>query len=416
MDNFWEKLGLKDNPYDFKPLGINEIGRKLFVGRTNELKKINSLISGNKGGIIIVEGVIGVGKTSFVNIFQYGKWQNEKILPSFRKIELPQNIDSINFILSVFSNMLFSMEDVLDSKLLKKYSEHSAAKSYVAKTIESGLGGSFSILGTGGGVSKQKTISQPSSVLLPTILTTLDKWIKFVIEKTKFDAIIIPIDNFDIIDEKTIISFLNLMRDTLLDRQHVWWIIVGQKGLSSLIEKDAPRVSEVITGKPIVLEPFSLKEINEMIKLRYKILKKSEEVKEIVPNKIIDILYQVSNGESRYILKRITDMILAFMSEFPSAKKIPLNVAKKMLYDDAKTRIENADLTARKSSILQKMASVGTFQPKDYKKLSLNNAPAVLDYIEQFTSKGFVSKIETTGKSVYYRVRGDVNLYFIKNL
>lgn len=416
MDNFWEKLGLKENPYDFKPLGIDEMSRKLFVGRSNELSKLDSLISGNKGGLIIVEGEVGVGKTSFVNNFQYGKWQKEKILPSFRKIELSANTDPVNFMLSVFSNMLFSLEEVLDSKVLKKFSEHSTAKSYVAKTIDSGLGANINLFGFGGGVSKQKTVSQPPSVMLPTILVALDEWIKFVIEKTKFKGIIIPIDNFDIVDEKTILSFLNTMRDTLIDRQHIWWIIVGQKGLSSLIENNAHRVSEVITGKPVVLESMSLKEINDMIDLRYKFLKKSKEVEKIIPDEIIKILYLVSKGEARYILKRITDMIYAFMTEFPTEKKISLNVAKKMLYDDAKTRIENADLTSRKTVILQKMSSLGAFQSKDYKKLKLNNAPAVIDYVEQFRAKGFITKIETTGKSVYYRTRGDVNIYFNENL
>ena len=63
MDTFWKDLGLEDNPYDSRPLVISKNDRKLFVGRKNELAALNTLVSSPKGGIVIVEGEVGVGKT-----------------------------------------------------------------------------------------------------------------------------------------------------------------------------------------------------------------------------------------------------------------------------------------------------------------------------------------------------------------
>lgn len=370
MESFWNRLGLEDNPYDPRPLTLSDKDRKLFVGRTQELAQLKTLVSGNKGGIVIIEGEVGVGKTSFVNIFQHDKWKGAKLLPSFERIELSDNTNSVNFMLSVFSNMIFNLEKIDNSSLLKRPGIHKESKSLVARTIESGWGGSVSVFGAGVGIAQRKAISQPSTVVLPTILDAMNRWIDFVINKIGYSSIIVPIDNFDIVQENIIIDFLNSIRDTLIGRPNIWWIIVGQKGLFSLIEKKSHRVSEIITGKPVILESLSLDEIHEMIDLRYKNLKKKS-VEPIVPSEIIDILYEVSKGEARYILKRITDMTYSFVGEFPSERKIPLEVGKKLLYQDVTKRIEDADLTKRQKEILEIMAKMGKFQPKEYGKLGL---------------------------------------------
>lgn len=60
LDDFWRELGLEDNPYDSRPLTLSEKDRKLFVGRDKELSQLKTLVSGKRGGIVMVEGGIGV--------------------------------------------------------------------------------------------------------------------------------------------------------------------------------------------------------------------------------------------------------------------------------------------------------------------------------------------------------------------
>jgi hypothetical protein len=307
--------------------------------------------------------------------------------------------------------MIFNLEKIDESASLKKSKIHQDAKSLIARTIESGWSGGVVIAGLGGSASRQKTVTQPAAVVLPTILDVMNKWIDFVVEKLGYRSIIVPIDNFDIVQEDVIIEFLNNVRDILIGRKNIWWLVVGQKGLFTLVEQRAHRVSEVITGKPVALDSLSLKEIHEMIDLRYKNLK-SKEVEPIIPSEIIDILYDVSKGEARYILKRITDMVYSFMGEFPSERKISSSVAKSILWKDAEKRIRAADLTERQLQILHKMAKIGSFQPKEFAKFGLKSTPALKDYVNKFDGFGFIKREETSGRSVYYRTTGDVNIYF----
>ncbi len=103
MTNIWTDLGLTDNPYDPRPLSIDADDRELFVGRTKTLHEFNTLLSSNRGGIIIVEGGVGVGKTSFVNIGLYDKLESDRYLPC-NKIELESNMDVVQFVLGIINN------------------------------------------------------------------------------------------------------------------------------------------------------------------------------------------------------------------------------------------------------------------------------------------------------------------------
>ena len=109
-ENVWEWFGFRKNPYDFLPLAVNKEDRTLFVGRDAELPRLVTPIASDAGGIIVVEGRAGVGKTSFVNVVQYDRWQARSCLPSFQVLQVQPNTDPIGFILSAFSTCIGSLE------------------------------------------------------------------------------------------------------------------------------------------------------------------------------------------------------------------------------------------------------------------------------------------------------------------
>lgn len=421
MDSFWKDFGLEDNPYDSRPLVISKNDRKLFVGRKDELVALNTLVSSPKGGIVIVEGEVGVGKTSFVNIFQYEKWTKSKFLPSFEKVELEENINPTHFMLSVFSNMIHNLERVEEengdgASKLKKYEIHQKAKSLVARNIQTAWAGEVTIMGTGGGLSREKKTTEPLAVLLPSILSVMNEWTNFVTSKMGYSAIFVPVNNLDMISDDTIIEFLNRLRDTLIDRPAVWWILIGKPGLFSLLEAKAHRVSEIVTGGPIMLKSLTLEKIHELIDVRLDNLKISKKVRPIVPNEVVDILYEVSKGEARYILKRISDIIFRFKTKFPTEKEIPLQVAKEMLIEMAKQRIDDTKISKNEIEKLEKMASKGKFQTKDYGNFNLKTAQALQYFVNKFSKLGLVTREESAGKAVFYRTTGDVNMLFGKQM
>ncbi len=410
MANIWAGLGLTDNPYDPRPLSIDTDDRKLFVGRAETLDEFNILLSSTRGGMIIVEGGVGVGKTSFVNIGLYDKFKSERYLPC-DKIELEGNMDIIQFVLSVFSNMFHSIEKCDRTERLGRFAVHEKARALLSQTIQSSWGGEVKFLGTGGGVSRQKSATSPVAVVLSPIVSVMNEWIDFVINKLNYSAIIVPLDNLDIVDDMDIVGFLNKTRDTLMGFDGVWWVLVGKPNLFSLLERKASRVSEMITGSPVKLDPLSKKEVHGMIKLRIKNLS-TDKIEAPVPEKVIDILYDVSKGEARYILKRCGDLILKFHAKFPSEKTVPEETAVKMLSVMAKERIDAASLSPSDRKILEKMAKKERFQNKDYRYFGKPSAQNFNYVIKKLFSLGLITREESSGRDVYYRTTGDVNMVF----
>lgn len=413
MVNMWEDLGFTGNPYDQKALSVTPEDRKLLINRTIELQTLSTLANAGKG-IIIVEGGVGVGKTSLVNAMQYDllHQKKNKILPSFQKIELTQdNIEPKNFILSTFSNMIFSLEKLTNTDLAKQSGILREGKLLVAQTVQYGLAGNLQAFGFGAGISKSPSVNPPAAVTLPSILNTMDKWVQYVSKNTDYDGpAVIPVNNMDVLDDQEIVAFLNSMRDTLIDRPNMLWILIGRKGLFSLLESKARRVSEIITGQPVILQPLSLTDVYNAIQTRIELLSKNKKGAKdgIVSDEIVKILYDTSQGEIRYIFKRITDIILKFRGQYPSVSKIPLEVAKSTIIEFAKSHISTLNLSPRELDVLKHIVKNGAIRTKDYSSLGLPTPQALSKYLTTFHKKNLVLKEYGEGTAVHYRPTADV--------
>ncbi len=437
-EQIWSGSGFSRNPYDPKPLKVSAEDRALFVGRNKEQQRFKIQAGGTDGGLVIVEGPIGVGKTSFVNAMLYDKWNPEgrnrkressdksnkkkndtekksysSYLPSFETIQLKENFELADLMLSVLSNCIFSLERIHGRKTSDSDPDLRAGKELIASTVRSVLGGvNLSILGSGIGVERKETPVPASTVPLPTIMNTMDRWFDKVVEKLDYQAILVPLNNLDILPEKIVIGFLNSARDTLLSRHHVWWILIGGPGLFLTLETNARRVSELVTGQPIVLEPMSLEEVLTAIKMRIEKFRTSKDAKPPIPEEAVKLLYDVSNGEVRYIFKRLSDVIYEFRTFFPSERQIPLDVALRSLRILARQKIEAKNLTDREQRILKLMSAEKTFRVRDYAKFGLTRPQALQKLVSAFLADGLLVRTERSYKEVYYSTSGDVNLLF----
>ena len=178
---------------------------------------------------------------------------------------------------------------------------------------------------------------------------TMDRWFERVSEKFGYEGFLVPINNLDVLSDQTVAAFLNSARDTLLTRHHVWWILIARQGFFSYLETTARRVSELVTGTPILLNPLSLEEVHQAINVRVARFKQNQKegTKPPAPPEAVDLLYQVSGGEIRYIFKRLSDLVYEFRLAFPSERQIPLNVAKQSLRSLALSRLAELNLNER---------------------------------------------------------------------
>lgn len=84
----WQQFGLRNNPYDTLPLveGGELPIEEAFIGRERERSFLDTFFDNRGRGNLIIEGHVGVGKTSLMNYQKViCKYRKPKLLLSFRR-------------------------------------------------------------------------------------------------------------------------------------------------------------------------------------------------------------------------------------------------------------------------------------------------------------------------------------------
>ncbi|MEW6040086.1 MAG: hypothetical protein AB1633_01015 [Elusimicrobiota bacterium] len=419
--SLWETFGFKKNPFDAKWLEVSEEGYNLFVGREAQTKQFQTTISSTQGGLIIVEGGVGVGKTSFVNVQQYISFKEKikktpKLLPCFEPISIQPPINQFDVLLSILSSCVYSFiylygEEKIkrDKQLNRIYSVvnqtlHKTSSVQLGAVIPPGIGASF-------GLGKSAFQTTPVGVSLHILIQALDKLVEVMRKKYQFDGISVTINNLDIVNEEDVITFFDRFRDILTNRKYFWWIFIGPEGLFSLLETKRSRVSEIFIGQPTLLPPLSYGNIKEAIERRIKHFRLKTGIKSPVPEEVVKILYETSKGEIRFIFKRLTDFIIEFKTKYPSAKFLNYSESIYTLKNLIGRRLNEVNLTDAEQNMLQKFSRVDNFRPKDFKLFGLISAQSLSKYIKKFIQLRLLYRSQT-GKAAIYRCSGDVKLFF----
>ncbi|BAG04362.1 MULTISPECIES: ATP-binding protein [Microcystis] len=93
LDNIYCQWGITEIPFSESASTLRESQlRKVFTGRSQELKPVFSLLKGKERKRLLVYGLIGIGKTAFIlEILDVLKRKATKTLTAY--ISLPANTD-----------------------------------------------------------------------------------------------------------------------------------------------------------------------------------------------------------------------------------------------------------------------------------------------------------------------------------
>ncbi len=367
-----------------------------------------------KGGTVVVEGRVGVGKTSFVNVEQYKIWKGiaktPHFLPAFETVLLQEDMNPLTFMLSSLSNALYALMNIHGESSVKRNPVFRKILGTISQTVQTSVGVQATVAGFGGGVTRSAALAQPAALLMPMVLSHTDKFVS-ELHKLGYEGAIILVNNMDTLDEKFIVGFLSQIRDIALIRPGLIWVLIGREGLFSSLEKNMPRVSEIITGSPVVIKPPSKEDVRIAIERRTKVLRMRDDVKPIMEDEIIDVLYDVSNGEIRYIFKRATDIILQRLIQFPTERYVSKGAGLAILRDLAMKKIASLDLTKRETEVLSLMAKTEHFRVRDHASFSVSSPQAANKYVQKFMRLGLIVR-EELKKETGYKTTGDVNILY----
>lgn len=234
-----------------------------------------------------------------------------------------------------------------------------------------------------------------------------DAWTREVVERYHYRAAAITANNFDRLPTMNMVEFMNRSRDTVLLRPNMLWILAGPVGMFSIMEDKAPRVSEVVTGRPIVVSPLSLNDVHEAITVRMKKYALTSDPSLPVSLSVVDTLYRVSGGELRFIFKRLSDIVYEMASLFPSVGAISDDAAYQVLNNII---AQKCSATSNEISFLKKIGPNSTFRLKEYKSLGYVSAQALNKRVQPLLRKHLLKQERVNRRNVLYKPTAEANL------
>ncbi len=433
MRDMWDMLGFKASPYNAEPLAATAEDADLLVARQKEGLRFCTTLESSDHGVLVLSGSPGVGKTSFLNVQQYlletGKAQCGPRVMAARQLcpiqpgDTPKTI-ALRAAQSMHRSILefCSVHGKRTPKQTKKIGK------WINASGGSGLEIGIQVLGSGANFGRQVEVPNISDVSFEGIRDVISTLAEEIATSFGLSGSIVALDNIENLDDDVLSSLLISLRDTLFSLRKIWWILIGQKGLASLIQTLDPRVSERIAGSGLDLEPVSFKDLHEAIERRVAKFHSSGLGKAPLPESIHKHLYQASNGEIRFVFRysnticikfveQVRDIALrpGFMSEVQlneilgnamTAGVLKEKDANSLLRDTVIDEFKGLGLKPKDKQILRKIGQKGRARPKDFKDYGLGSIQDFSsNYLSRFHKFNFLVR-EQEGKAAIYRLRG----------
>jgi hypothetical protein len=258
-----------------------------------------------------------------------------------------------------------------------------------------------------------------------------------------FSGVFVVFDNLENLTESELGAALISFRDTLFSIDKIWWILIGQSGLGSLVQALDPRVFERITGSGIEMQPVRLSELEEAIAKRVTAFHVAENGKAPLPETVHRELFEASSGEMRFVFKyshsictkfverlraevvkvltengekvtkeSVADRFNVAIGEDMIQEQIDEEVAMSILKDIVRSEIDGLFLKPKEIQVLKQVGDKGRARASDYRDFGIKT---MQDFSSNYLSKMWSQKLlirEQEGRSVYYRLRGASRLYF----
>lgn len=319
----WESLGFRESPFNTNPLVARQEDVDLLVGRSSESVDLCTQLGTASEGILVISGRPGVGKTSFFNIQQFLLENDQalfgpKILAARTLCPVQPSDDIRKISIRALDSLYRSVNEWCSINKVDLPQQTKEIGKWIAGTGTSGFSLGINILGFGGSVGRTTQLPKISDATFEAISDAISAISAEVIELLHFKSVVIALDNIENLSDELLGSMLISFRDTLFSTPNVWWVLIGQSGLSSLIQSLDPRVFERTTGSGIEVRPIELTELYDAIKLRVAKFHKKKTGKAPLTEETFKNLFEASFGEVRFVFKYSNNICTKFVEAMRS--------------------------------------------------------------------------------------------------
>lgn len=318
-------IGLTENPFLVHALSPDERGERLMVGRDDDLQQVATRLH-KHGKITCLDGHVGVGKTSLVNVAAFKCFKAylagetpQLLIPSVNSYQLKKDGNVEQFCTEVFQGVAQTLLKYAD--YLKQYDLPQGAKlphlnawlnSPVVQHLNGQAGAAFSAGVTGlaqfsvqGGVSEAGQVNQSAGFAQSGFDTLVRQWLNEIFAVQGNGGVVCIIDNIELLETGVgARRTLELLRDKLFTVNGLRWVFCGANGVIHSLAT-SPRLTAFLSMPIIEVSNIHPASLPELITARLaEFSTDPRRAEEDLPVEIEDLkhLYMIVNSNLRDLL------------------------------------------------------------------------------------------------------------------
>ena len=295
----------------------NEEGERLFVGRSNELRRLGLLLN-SAATHPSIEGENGVGKTSLVAVagyqaqreFELGK-TTQLLIPMPEAFQITPGVTVEAFVRRLYFSVAQAF--IGNHDLLKRAGLPSPDTNHVRQWLNSPIftssGGGVSVLGSGGSASRTSSPNVSVGFTEAGFQSAVETWLRDCFQSRGSGGFICVLDNLELLQtHQAARDLLEALRDSAFNRPGLRWVLCGARGIMRSAASSS-RLQGVL-GEPMELQPLDDEFVPDVIARRIEAFRINEDAYAPVEPDGFLHLYEVGNRNLRNALKYCEDYAL----------------------------------------------------------------------------------------------------------
>lgn len=418
VTNIWNPLGIRTSPFFQEALDISESSLRpinLFVGRKTESDDVIQRIIGADSNRIVISGLPGSGKTSFIQYIKFLLGDQLSYAVSSEFCRVPHQFSVTALGVELLRSVVRSLRNVLPDNKLEKLEGFESARSLIEETQRRAWQFNISVLGSGvgGGTNRQPRAPAFGPEQFQDALAGLSA----AAMAEGIPGIVIHLNNLENLDRDTAEASV-LFRDArdyfLVPGLHI--ILGATSDFYSSVVSTYAQVRSVFTP-PIRLDPMDFNDVRELLNRRYDFLKiKDMDITPPVTWNLVEEFHQVFQGDLRGMLIALDDVCYRALA---LTRPAPLDIDQAIPVLAPMYHQQLADnLTATEFAYLQRLNELGDveFRQSDVKEhlgISQGRVSTLFSSLDRSQS---ILKTRSEGRSQYYSLAGRARLAFSRRL
>lgn len=398
--SFYNDWRFTDNPFSPRPLKADDIGRRLLVGRDEELTRVGFRLRAG-GGAVCLDGQVGVGKTSLANVAAYKAYLNfledkdrkPLLLPCRVSFQVSNDETAEQFRLRVLTEVAQTLIEKAANAGVKLQCEgFDGLNAWLNSPLIKQWSISFPVAGGGNGAQPNESAGFEQSGFIKAITS----WLEVIFPEDRSGGVICVLDNLELLETSAMArKKIESLRDTLFTMRGLRWVLCGAHGIIQGVVSSQRLVGHL--QEPLHIEPVALTQSQQVLEARINVFGLPGSVPYLpLTSDDFHRLYMIVHHNLRNTLAYSHDYCISVAE----AGQLPSN-------DEEKTARFSKWLEKRARSIRDAVKSQlgpramelfhqvirdfsGEFAPSDYEALGFQSVQAMRPHVKTLEEIGMV--------------------------